>query len=219
MGFDKGAVAVVQFARDWKFSDGSVGTKFTITWKSATAIATSRMVLLNMIGQKEAGWGGPNSQQNSFIVGSPMTGSSGVDPKEVAEIVSGIIGGRAIACANCGGDGICCTMTQLYFPKCDHDVIGVTQPKTCTVCFPLQCVGCGWVGRASQLKPVAPDEIAILEMDARRLSDTNPDESDAGYQAEAELWRAKQGACPSCSRYMPRQTSERPLSTAYHAAR
>ena len=93
-------------------------------------------------------------------------------------------------------------MTQLYFPKCDHDVIGVTQPKTCTVCFPLQCVGCGWVGRASQLKPVAPDEIAILEMDARRLSDTNPDESDAGYQAEAELWRAKQGACPSCSRYM-----------------
>ena len=202
LGFDKGAVAVVQFARDWKFSDGSVGTKFTITWKSATAIATSRMVLLNMIGQKEAGWGGPNSQQNSFIVGSPMTGSSGVDPKEVAEIVSGIIGGRAIACANCGGDGICCTMTQLYFPKCDHDVIGVTQPKTCTVCFPLQCVGCGWVGRASQLKPVAPDEIAILEMDARRLSDTNPDESDAGYQAEAELWRAKQGACPSCSRYM-----------------
>ena len=187
LGFDKGAVAVVQFARDWQFPDGSSGTKFTITWKGGTT--TSRMVLLNMLGQKETGWGGPNPQQDSFIVGSPMPKSSSVDPREVAEIVSGILSGRAVACANCGGDGICCTMTQLYFPKCDHDVI-------------LQCTGCGWVGRLSQLKPVAPDEITILEMDARRLSDVNPDESDAGYQAEVELWRAKQGACPSCSRYM-----------------
>jgi hypothetical protein len=200
LGFDRGGVvAVVQFARDWNFADGTIGTKFTITWKGTS---TSRDVLLNMIGQKEAGWGGPYPQPNSFIIGSPMTGSSVVDPKEVAEIVSGIAGGRTVACANCGGDGVCCTMAQLYFPKCDHDVIGVTQPKTCAVCFPMQCTGCGWVGRLSQLKPVAPDEIAILEMDARRLSDVNPDESDAGYQAEVELWRAKQGACPSCSRYM-----------------
>ena len=92
LGFDKGAVAVVQFARDWTFSNGTVGTKFTITWKGDTT--TSRMILLNMIAQKEAGWGGPNPQPNSFIVGSPMTGSSGVVPEEVAEIASGILSGR-----------------------------------------------------------------------------------------------------------------------------
>lgn len=217
LGFDRGGVvAVVQFARDWKFADGTIGTKFTITWKGTS---TSRDVLLNMIGQKEAGWGGPNPQPNSFIVGSPMTGSSVVDPKEVAEIVSGITGGRTVACANCGGDGVCCTMAQLYFPKCAHDVIGVTPPKTCSVCFPVQCTGCGWVGRLNQLKPVALDEIAILEMDARRLSDVNPDESDAGYQAEDELWHAKQGACPSCSRYMQiRKREDVPTRTCSHCS-
>lgn len=126
LGFDRGGVvAVVQFARDWKFANGTIGTKFTITWKGTS---TSRDVLLNMIGQKEAGWGGPYPQPNSFIVGSPMTGSSVVDPKEVAEIVSGITGGRTVACANCGGDGVCCTMAQLYFPKCAHDAEPTSAP-------------------------------------------------------------------------------------------
>lgn len=199
LGFDKGAVAVVQFARDWRFSNGTTGTKFTITWKGTT---TSRDVLLNMIGQKEAGWGGPNPQPNSFIVGSPMTGASVVDPKEVAEIVSDIAGGRAVACANCGGDGVCCTMTQLYFPKCAHDVVGATQPKTCVVCFPLQCTGCGWVGRASQLKPVEAREIEAREMDVRRLEYVPADESDLLSEATDHVFYARQGACPSCSRYM-----------------
>lgn len=44
--------------------------------------------------------GRADPQPNSFIIGSPMTGSSGVVPEEVAEIVSGILSGRT--CSRCG---------------------------------------------------------------------------------------------------------------------
>lgn len=85
--FAQGASTVLQVSQDWAFPSG-VGRKFTLTHRGEMGVDRIR----RLVDPIEPGWGGPDPLGGSWILGSPQTHPSRVDPFDLVRRVESELG-------------------------------------------------------------------------------------------------------------------------------
>lgn len=88
LGFDHGASTVLQITKDWAFPVGMKGTKFTLTHRGEMKFDRVK----RLIERLEPGWSGPEPQTDSWIIGSPQTSPSLVNPFDLVRRVESELG-------------------------------------------------------------------------------------------------------------------------------